>query len=359
MALDLAPAPLLRRGAGGVGEEVLVLRLEGCQGDVGGGGEQALAGPGHVHGAGEPVGRVPGQAGAEEVHELVGQAAPARAVLVLVEQVLRGAGGEQGVEGGGDRVEVGGGAHGLVVAQLLGGHEAGGAHHGQGVFARSAVEGGAEVAEQGDPAAVEQDVLRLDVPVHDAVDVGRGQCRQDLDHVAEGRLRGHRPHQHQPVREGPAVGQVHHHADPVALLDQVVDLHHVGVREPVHHPGLELHALPQIRALGDHVRVQHLDGAVHRKLVIHSLVDGRVDAPCEDGVRDVPASCQVDRLPLISRRPLGRAEGRSLILPESRIFVRRMRGVSAARHASRPTGCPRTPAGCRRGPWRHRPPWAA
>ncbi|MEZ4431529.1 MAG: hypothetical protein R3F65_03890 [bacterium] len=114
--------------------------------------------------------------------------------------------GEHVVEDGAERVDVGVGSHGgAVAAGLLGGHVGGGADDAaadggagrdvvgeRGVALGAAVEAGDAPVEHEDLAEdAEHDVGRLEVAVHDAMDVGvgdgAGDAAEGVDEAAEGR----------------------------------------------------------------------------------------------------------------------------------------------------------------------------
>ena len=91
--------------------------------------------------------------------------------------------GEKLVENHAERVEVRLGVRGLTF-DLLGGDVIGGSHHLARARHRRRVGGAsdAEVHDPDDPAAVDHDVLRLEVPVHHALAVGFGEAAQHLLH---------------------------------------------------------------------------------------------------------------------------------------------------------------------------------
>ncbi len=143
-------------------------------------------------------------------------------------------------EGGAQGEHVGGGRHRLAPG-LLGRHEPGGAHHharhreAVGLVTR---EGDPEVGQAGLALVVEEHVGGLDVAVHHARPVGLGQRRQQpaglaLDLVGRGRaVLGHPLGQAAPRQVG------HDQHDLVALVEHVVEAHHVAVVEAPQHVGL-------------------------------------------------------------------------------------------------------------------------
>ena len=90
-----------------------------------------------------------------------------------------------------------------------------------------------EVADPGDTVAAQEDVLRLEVSMHEAGRVRRGQPSRGLQIHAHDLAPGSRLCL-QPVRHRAAVDELHHHEEPVAAQADVVDGGDVGMAEVGH-----------------------------------------------------------------------------------------------------------------------------
>ena len=90
--------------------------------------------------------------------------------------------------------------------------------------------GEAEVEDLDAPVVEEEQVLGLDVAVHDALLVRRGEALRHARRVLGGLAHAERPLA-QPRAHRLALEQLRHHEEPLALLPGVVDRDDVGVRE--------------------------------------------------------------------------------------------------------------------------------
>ncbi len=157
----------------------------------------------------------------------------------------------------------------LGSSHLLGGHVARGAHDrarrghvglGRGVLpAPGGVgPGQAEIQDLEDAVRREEQVLGLDVPVDDALLVGRRKAPDHLDGQADGRLGGHGPGR-QAVLEGLPLQELGDGVGGAVRRGVVEDGQDVGVAEGGHGPGLVLESGATVRAAGE-LLGQDLDG---------------------------------------------------------------------------------------------------
>ncbi len=169
--------------------------------------------------------------------------------------------------------------------------------------------GGAEVREPGPAVRVEQNVLRLHVPVEDPPTVSRGQGGSDVASHSHGLLRRERPVLAHPYREVRARHVFHDDVAPRLLVEQVVDRDDVAVRETADRVDLAPEPLA-CQVGGRRRRHQQL----HRHVAAHIAIVGLID----DGVATA-ADLAAD-LVAVAEQGAGREEGRrGHGLPESRL----------------------------------------
>jgi len=148
-------------------------------------------------------------------------------------------------------------------ADLLGAHVGGGAHEeailglqlagdaGGGLLDVAALGGGdAEVEDLDVPQFGDEKVVRLEVPVNDALVVGRGQAvghrRRDFGGLAPGQAAPA-----QPVSEGLPGEELHDQVGVSVLLPRVEDLHQVRVGQGGEDAGLPLETPEALHVLGE------------------------------------------------------------------------------------------------------------
>lgn len=249
-------------------------------------------------------------------------------------RVERRPAGQQVVEDGGQRVQVGGRSEPAAL-DLFGRHVDG--------RPDDLARGGrrplehlrdAEVADLRRPVRGEQDVVRLDVTVQHALAVGvaerRGHRQADRAGLF-GSQRAAPPGQRSPGQ------QLHHHQAQIVGLDIVVDPDHMGMIEPAQHPRLGGEVDPlALGCLGRHhldrcrpahlpvLRLQYQPERSRPQLIAEDVVgDGRGDPrPVDD--HEAP------------RRP-GPAGGRPVIT--TRIITASPRGSQPFRPARNPNRC--------------------
>ena len=222
--------------------------------------------------------------------------------LAVVRAVERGVARQEGVVGGGQGVEVGGGA-GLLAQGLLGGHVPRGAEAVPGVDDVAALEhvaGQAEVAHLHLPVVGEHDVAGLDVAVDDAALVRVAEAFGSGPDDA-GRLLGRQAFAGgQVLVQGPAVHQFHDDIVGVVIWTNLVDRDDVRVGQFRGAAGLAQKPLDDALAgLGD-VRGQHLDGHRAFQVRVERAVDHAEAAGPEAGLDleavDLGADQRVGRL---------------------------------------------------------------
>ncbi len=178
-----------------------------------------------------------------------------------------GEAGQQLVEHGGEGVDVDGGAR-LQALDDLGGEVVGGADDPGGPGAAGGVDqpGHPEVGQLGPRRAagpggggqVEQDVLRLDVAVHDSGRVRGGQAVGDVRDDRGGGLRGHCAVALQPGAEVGALDEFHHQGEVAAVHHHVAHADHPGVVEAGQR-GAFLDEAPDQHLVGGQVLAEQLD----------------------------------------------------------------------------------------------------
>jgi hypothetical protein len=129
----------------------------------------------------------------------------------------------------------------------------------------------AEVEDLQVPVAREEQVLGLQVAMHDALRVGRGQAFGDLPAVLRGLLGGERSGGEQ-LAQGLAVEQLHRRVVLPPGLTEVEDGQDVRVRERGHGLRFALEARERLRLAGK-PRRQHLDRDVAVELLVARLPD--------------------------------------------------------------------------------------
>lgn len=106
---------------------------------------------------------------------------------------------------------------------------------------------GPEVHQDNAAALLTNHVLRLDVAVHHALTVHRGQRRAQVDTDQAGLARPEPPLHLQQVLEVPAVDVFHPETDGIVVHADAVHLEHVGVAYPRQHPPLAQNATRNLR----------------------------------------------------------------------------------------------------------------
>jgi hypothetical protein len=130
--------------------------------------------------------------------------------------------------------------------------------------------GDAEVEDDDAAVAREEEVVRLEIAVDDALGVGGGEGVEELAGDGDGVGRLEPAESGQQGRERLAGEELHDDRRPaVGEAGQVEDAHDALVADPVDHAGLGEEALDQVGAVGAVAR-EHLDG--------DAAADGRVDA---------------------------------------------------------------------------------
>jgi hypothetical protein len=153
--------------------------------------------------------------------------------------------------------------------------------------------GEAEVGDAHAAVLADEDVLGLDVAVHDAVVVRElqriAQLRHEREHVARGQLA-----LQQQVAQVGAVDELHHQEEELAGLAEVVDADDARVVQHRQRPRFAFEAFGE-RRVGDEVGAQHLHG----------------DEPVElaSGARGRRSPCHRGRAGSAARRPGTAAAG--------------------------------------------------
>lgn len=265
---------------------------------------QLLAQPlGQLRGA-QPGGRRLGQTLGDDPPQAVRQARDRRDGLgdvpaqhrAGVPAAERGEAGQQLVQHGGQRVDVDGGPR-LQALDDLGGQVVGGADDpGRPGPARGVDQlGDAEVGELGARRTagagrlreVEQDVLGLDVAVHDPRGVRGGQAVRDVGDHRDGGQRREHALALQPGAQVGAVHQLHHQGEVVAVHHHVAHTDHPGVIQAGQRGALLDEAADQ-HLIGGEVLAQQLDG--HRPVRALAQPHGAGGPPADHLVHGVPAA---------------------------------------------------------------------
>jgi hypothetical protein len=150
----------------------------------------------------------------------------------------------------------------IVAAGLLGAHVVHGAQHQPVLRARRVVVGtrDAEVGhDRAARAALDEDVLRLDVAVHDAACMRVGQCPRHLPQHAHRIGRRQCAAVPDAIAERLAIHVAHGEEGEAADLVGAVHRHDVGMRELRGHARLAQESLARVGLLGERGR-QHLEG---------------------------------------------------------------------------------------------------
>jgi hypothetical protein len=134
-------------------------------------------------------------------------------------------------------------------------------------------EGDPEVGQRWLAPLVEQDVGRLDVAVHDAGLVGRGQCAHEPARLAVDLVGRRGAVLRDPLGEAAARHVRHDQHDLVALVDDVDQRHDVGVVQLAEHGGL---AQQPLARPGD-LRSRALQGQPLERDLVAVLVTREVD----------------------------------------------------------------------------------
>ncbi len=160
------------------------------------------------------------------------------------------------------------GAGGPLRGQITGGAD----HHGGGgglAVGRLVGLGDAEVGQFGGAVTIYQHVGGLDVAVHDSRRMGRAQPGQDVEpgsaHPVLGQGAG--PY---PFGQSPAGDQLHDQVRVAALLPDVIDADHVGMRQASRGPALGCEPTAD-HWVGRLIGSQHLDGDI----AVQPLVPGQ------------------------------------------------------------------------------------
>ena len=208
----------------------------------------------------------------------------------LVLAVERDVAGEHLVEHDAERVDVGL-AVDVVAERLLGRDVVGRAEHaavgGQAVVAQRA--GDPEVRDLGRALRVEQDVLGLDVAVHDLVRVRAAERAGDLDRVGQRLVDRQPPEPADAVLERLALDVLEDDVGPVLVLAGVDHADDVRVRELRDRPRLAPEAL-ELVGVGRHLPVQELDRHPALEVDVEGLIDRRHPSGADLGVEPVAAA---------------------------------------------------------------------
>ena len=233
---------------------------------------------------------------------------------VCHEEVGRGLSTDHRPEGGGQGVDVTARLHAAGVVALLRGHEAPGAHHragaGLGANIRHFFETrDAEVGESALAIFGEQNVLRLDVAVHDAGFVGNMHGISNIgDQLAGLALRPGAVGLHLLPRCATR-DEVHHDEDSAVGIDDVLNCNDMAMLDAGHRPCFGQKARTNGRAICQ-LRAEHLDGPVHGEVLVPRLVDGRHPPTPQDRLDGIPTIGELRRNCLQWIRAGGRGGGR-------------------------------------------------
>lgn len=123
----------------------------------------------------------------------------------------------------------------------------------------------------------QEDVGRLQIPVHDALLVRRGQRLRDLAGELHG-LGGRQGTLCQPLLERLPLQQLHDGVGDVAFMAENEDGEDVGVGKRCHGPGLPLEPCQGLGVVGD-----PLGDQLHRHLPPETCIPGAIDLPHATG----------------------------------------------------------------------------
>jgi hypothetical protein len=176
--------------------------------------------------------------------------------------------------------------------------------------------GDAEVGEPRIPVGVDDDVGRLDVPVHDPRVVRRLERHGDLGEDAARLLRGDGAPVGDERGQRAALDELHDEVGGVALLAEVVDRHDVGVLQAGAVDRLGAEAFEERLLLG-RLRTEHLHGDRPLELLVDRVPD-LAHAPDGDDLLEAVAPGE-EQTSLVGHRgaagfrAAGRAAGRGTV----------------------------------------------
>ena len=212
-------------------------------------------------------------------------------------QVPRRAAGDQVVQRRSQAEHVRPFVHVLGVGDLLGSHEPEGPHGTAGH--RHALElvdpRDPEVGHLTSSRPVDQDVLRLDVAMDDAVRVRVRDSGGHRNHDRHGQRGRHRSVQHGPVPDAAALCVVERHPRNLLFRSDVDDPVDVGMLEAGHRMGLVLEALAD-PGLSHPLRQQDLDGPPELELPVPGEEHGRSGPRAESARQHVAVATEHRRM---------------------------------------------------------------
>ena len=211
----------------------------------------------------------------DDVGETAWEAFDQRAVYRSAVELHRILAGEQAVEQGAEGVHIRAHVNAVGVVALLRGHIAVSAHRHAGARPTALNLFKARDAEVGHTTLTvrrEQDVVRLDVPMDDALLVGGLQGIAHLEHHIDRHARGHRAKLALPVDQIAAFNDLHHDEHQRAVLADIVDAHDVRVLQHRHRLGFGLESRSKLR-LGRVGWREHLHRAPHAEALVPPAVN--------------------------------------------------------------------------------------